>query len=319
MDYGAMVGKINSIHRKTGVSRPYILYDMWQCAKKYGAGYMDYNLYEMYDLTPEQRDTYITRGRTDDLVRKYNDPEYYYIFEDKRVFDDTFDKYLKRDWAGIDDMPASLELIEKHDILFAKPALGIGGGGVERIKTGEFKSAKDVYHHILSLGYDYIIEEPIVQNEAVSSIYPVSINTVRLVTILDSRGVGHVVNACFRIGNNGDHVDNFSHGGMVCPVDVATGIVTGPAEDKNQEVYETHPYTGTPITGFAFPNWNEAIKMTEEAAILIPQVAFVGWDIAFSVKGPVFVEGNHYPGHVLHQLPASTPSRIGDYSKYFVD
>ena len=29
---------------------------MRQCAVKYGAGYMDYDLFEMYNLTPEQRE-----------------------------------------------------------------------------------------------------------------------------------------------------------------------------------------------------------------------------------------------------------------------
>ena len=36
-------------------------------------GYMDYDLFEMYNLTPEQRDTYLTRGRNNDIVVKYND------------------------------------------------------------------------------------------------------------------------------------------------------------------------------------------------------------------------------------------------------
>ena len=49
---------------------------MKDCAVKYGAGYMDYDLFEMYNLTPEQRDTYLTRGRNNALVVKYNDKAY---------------------------------------------------------------------------------------------------------------------------------------------------------------------------------------------------------------------------------------------------
>lgn len=47
-----MFEKINSIHEKTGKSKIYLLYDMQRCARKYGAGYMDYDLFEMYNLTP---------------------------------------------------------------------------------------------------------------------------------------------------------------------------------------------------------------------------------------------------------------------------
>ena len=63
MDKKAMFDKIDSIHKKTGKSKLYLLWDMQRCARKYGAGYMDYDLFEMYNLTPAQRDTYITRGK----------------------------------------------------------------------------------------------------------------------------------------------------------------------------------------------------------------------------------------------------------------
>ena len=44
-------------HKKTGRSRLSLLWDMKDCAVNYGAGYMDYDLFEMYNLAPEQRDT----------------------------------------------------------------------------------------------------------------------------------------------------------------------------------------------------------------------------------------------------------------------
>ena len=47
MDYKAMLEKINSIHKKTGMGRVHIFLDMAKCARLYGAGYMDYDLYEM--------------------------------------------------------------------------------------------------------------------------------------------------------------------------------------------------------------------------------------------------------------------------------
>ena len=47
MDKKAMFEKIDSIHKKTGKSKLYLLYDMSRCARKYGAGYMDYDLFEM--------------------------------------------------------------------------------------------------------------------------------------------------------------------------------------------------------------------------------------------------------------------------------
>ena len=38
MDKKAMFDKIDSIHKKTGKSKIYLLYDMFKCARKYGGG-----------------------------------------------------------------------------------------------------------------------------------------------------------------------------------------------------------------------------------------------------------------------------------------
>ena len=41
--------------------------------------------------------------------------------------------------------------------------------------------------------------------------------------------------------------------------------------------------------------------MCKEAALVVPEVRFVGWDIGFTEKGPVMIEGNEYPGFGLVQ------------------
>lgn len=89
----------NQLHPQE--SRLAIFRDMKDCAVKYGAGYMDYDLFEMYNLTPEQRDTYLTRGRNNALVVKYNDKAYTGQFDDKVQFNTLFGKYLHRDWVPV--------------------------------------------------------------------------------------------------------------------------------------------------------------------------------------------------------------------------
>ena len=43
----------------------------------------------------------------------------------------------------------------------------------------------------------------------------------------------------------------------------------------------------------------------------LPQVRYIGWDVAFSVSGPVIVEGNEYPGYGFLQFHKLTGSRTG--------
>lgn len=315
MDYKAMINKVNTVHKKTKKSRLSIFLDMTECARKYGAGYMDYDLFEMYNLTDEQRETYITRGRNNSLIAKYNNKDYFHIFENKDEFNEKFNNYLKRDWIKVNGTPKAkvIEFMKKHNVFMAKPIDGGCGKGIEKIETKNYNSLNELYDYLTD-NHNFELEEVIEQHEEVSKIYPGSINTVRVVTILKDNKP-NVVCAYFRIGN-GKFVDNFNSGGMVAPIDEKTGIVQDKAIDKNKVLYEKHPATGSQIKGFQFPHWNEALEMCKEAAKVVPQMGYVGWDVGFSKNGPVFVEANEFPGHDIYQLPDHTPNKIGMMPKF---
>ncbi len=316
MDKKAMFEKIDSIHEKTGKSKLYLLFDMQRCARKYGAGYMDYDLFEMYNLTPAQRDTYITRGRNNEIVAKYNDKSYFHLFENKNEFNELFKDYIKREWINVKDTPKEdvVAFMQRHPVFMAKPVDGGCGHGIEKIDTSEYSSLDEVYNKLVEGNNNFELEEVIKQHPAVSAIYPDAINTVRVVTILKD-GVAHVICAYFRIGN-GKFVDNFNSGGMVAPVNEVTGEVIDRAIDKKKNLYETHPQTGAKIKGFKFPDWDKAIAMCKEAAKVVPQMGYIGWDVCFTPDGPIFVEGNEFPGHDIYQLPEHTPDKIGMMPKF---
>lgn len=310
MNYKAMFEMIEHLHKKTGRGRLWLLWDMQRCATGYGAGYMDYNMFDMYDLTPAQRDTFLTRGRNNDFVRKYNDPSLMHIFHNKDEFNALFDKYVARDWCTTDEEEKALAFLEKHAVFMTKSLSGDGGKGVKKLAVAEFGTPAQALAAITAEMGKCLLEEVIVQHPAVSAVYPDSVNTVRCVTIYKD-GEIHFVGTCFRIGNHGNVVDNFSSGGMVAPVDVKTGIVTDGGIDRPKNKFMVHPMTGTSIVGFQFPDWQAAMDMVTEAAKIVPGLRYVGWDIAFSDKGPVMVEGNEFPGHDLFQLPGHNPQKTG--------
>lgn len=316
MDYKAMLQKIQQLHKKTGRSRLWLLRDMQRCAVNYGAGYMDYDLFEMYDLTPAQRDTYLTRGRNNALIKQYNDLHYAHFFDNKGEFYANFSPFIRRNWIALDaESGEVLNFIRQRRVLIAKPVEGACGKGVEKINTADFPDPQAVYQHLLDLETPLLLEDVITQHPAVSAIYPDAINTVRTVTIC-KEGTVHIICTYFRIGNNGRHVDNFNSGGMVAPVDEATGIVKDRAIDKNKTLYAVHPQTGIPIQGFRFPHWEEAMEMVKKAALVIPQMGYLGWDVAFTPDGPCLVEGNNFPGHDIYQLPEHTPDKLGMMDKF---
>ena len=59
----------------------------------------------------------------------------------------------------------------------------------------------------------------------------------------------------------------------------------------------------------------EAIELVKECAKVIPEVAYVGWDVAISKDGPVLVEGNCFPG-VYQVKPSLSNKKEGLISKY---
>ena len=312
MNYKAMWDKLNAIHSKTGKGRLSILRDMQECAVKYGAGYMDYDLFEMYNLTPEQRDTYLTRGRNNQLVVQYNDKASFDLLGDKIQFNTRFAPFLHRDWVAMtgENKGDVLAFLQRHDTFMAKPSQGSCGWGIEKLRCADYPTLEALYDHLVQRAPNLELEQVLEQHPAVSAIYPGSINTVRMVTIRGKSGKVYLVTAMFRIGN-GKFVDNFNSGGMVAPMDPETGEVIDRALDKQKHLYANHPATGTPIQGFRFPDWDKARALVEQAAQVIPQLGYVGWDVCFTPDGPCLVEGNQFPGHDIYQLPVHTPDKIG--------
>ena len=315
MDKSAMFKKINSIHEKTNKNKCYIFFDMAKCARKYGAGYMDYDLFEMYNLTDAQRDTYLTRGRNNQIDKIFNKKEYINKLESKEQFNTNFNKFLKRDWLNSSSMTKEdfTSFVNKHHEFFVKPIDGGCGKGIEKLKIETPEAIDKTFSNLKEK--KVVVEDAIKQNKLISDIYPNAINTLRVVTILKDNEP-HILCTYFRIGNSNNFVDNFNSGGMVAPVDKDTGIVLAPAIDKSKKLYEKHPITGKNIQGFKFPFWNEMKQMIEEAAKIIPEVGYVGWDVAFSDEGPLLVEGNDFPGHDIYQLPEHTPNKIGVYPEF---
>ncbi len=311
MNYRSMLRTVGMIHGKTGRSRLWLLGDMIICGLRYGAGYTDYLLCAFYDLTPAQRSTYVTRGVNNRIVRLCNDPAWYHCVEDKRTFNRIYGEFVRRSWLDMQQCTydAFAEFMDGRDTIISKPAAATCGRGIEKLHKSDFESLKALYAHLHASGSG-LIEDVIIQHAGISKIYPDAVNTYRIVTIC-RRGAAGVVCAFIRIGKGGRFVDNINSGGMAAPVDVDTGIVAFAACDKDGTCYEVHPDTGAPINGCQLPFWRESIEMCLEAAGVVPQLGYMGWDVAVSDDGPQLIEGNHFPGHDILQMPHHVPDRVG--------
>lgn len=308
MNFKNMRETINKTVKKSGKNKLFIILDMIYSGIVYQAGYMDYYACEMYNASLKDRKTFMTRGKNDKYIRTLNDREYYHWFLNKDEFNKKFSKFLKRDHTVLTNEEDLKKFVKDKEYIICKPRAGSCGKGIEKIKVSDYK-IKDLFNH-LEDNKLLILEEVIIQDKKMNVLYPLSVNTVRMVGMYVN-GKPNVAIAYVRIGNKGNFVDNFNSGGMTAPVDLETGIIKFPAIDKKGNVYYKHPYTNTNIVGFKIPYWEEAIKLVKEASKIQDKVRMVGWDVAFSNKGPVLVEGNEYPGHDIYQLPQHRNDNIG--------
>lgn len=311
MNFNNFFNTLNDVHKKTGKNKVYIFFDMIICGFKYQAGYIDYNLFEMYNMNRYERSTVITRGINNEIIKKYNDPEYMKIFNDKIKFNERFNKYLKRDWLELtgNNKKEFAKFCEKHPKFVAKPTKESCGKGVEIIDSTD-KKIYDLYNELYN-NKQILVEEIAVQCKKLSDLHPDSINTLRVVTLK-----GTVVTALLRIGNNHNNVDNFNHEGLCVPIDIEDGIVKYQAIDKKGNLYEKHPITKKEIVGFKVPKWNEVKKICEQAALEIPQVGYIGWDVCVTKDDICFIEANEFPGHDLYGLPPHRTNNIGLLPKF---
>lgn len=306
MDYKQLFQTVGKCHKKSGKNRVWLFFDVVKTGIKYQAGYIDYMNAAMYNMTDEQKADVITRGVNNQYVVKYNDFDYVHYFQDKADFNRKFEKYLKRDWVMVnseEDKDAFAKFIEGKSDFIVKPVDGTHGDGVKKMAAvmESFDECKELM--------PYLAEERIIQVEAMSSLNPSSVNTIRAITFVDGDKVT-LIAAYLRMGRDGI-VDNFCNGGMLTPVDIETGIIPCPAVDGENNAYSTHPVTGKSIVGFQVPQFDEIRKMVLDAATFVPEVRYVGWDVAISEKGPCLIEGNEYPGHVFYNFPEHHPDGRG--------
>lgn len=290
---------------KKQTKKKFVLFDIIYCSIKYQAAFYDYLEFEFYSLNKEQRNTYLTNGKNNEIVRRFNDKSYWHIFDNKDEFNKKFEKYLKREYLNPNFSENEfIAFIKNKDKIIAKPVDGVGGHGITIYDTKE----KNLYSKVEG----FLLEEVIIQDEKLSRLYDKSVNTMRMFTFYDGKKA-HLLQSILKLGNNGV-IDNFSSGGMYGFLN-EKGVVITPFIDKNDSIYGIHPISKEQLLGFQVPKFNEAVKLVLEAAKEIKEVKYIGWDVAISKDGPVIIEGNCYPG-VFQIKPRFSKDKTGILPKY---
>ena len=310
------------LKKRSGKSRIWLLADMLKCAVKYNAGYMDYKIAQMYKLNDEQRKTVITRGISNEIVRRMNPKEYWHFFDDKAQFNELFREFIPRKWILTNEDTDTEELYalcRNSTQLIWKPLEGSSGQGIKKYTPDDWKDGPEAFLAKMNADGKGILEEMVIQHPKMASLCPTSVNTCRIATLLGDKQQG-IVYAFLRIGN-GKVMDNVDCGGMAARIDLESGRLLTVGADKQGNTFIKHPITNTSIIGFTIPYWEEAKAMCLKAAEKVPEMRFIAWDVAITENGPTFIEGNSFPSHAVPQFAAHYPDGIGILPEFrkFID
>ncbi len=225
---------------------------------------------------------------------KLNTPEAVERLKDKAGSLKLYADYVHRDWMEPAKTTAEefAAFARRHGSYIVKPRTSGRGEGVYISRYISDDICKNEYKVLVE--EDAIVEELIRQHDALNALYPDSVNTIRIASVLTDDGV-ILLNSCMRIGNGGV-IDNFCQGGMTAQIDYETGKIETPAVDKEKNVYDKHPITGVPFVGYQMPHWELMKETLKKMALLDPDAVFVGWDMAITPDGVDMVECNNHQG-----------------------
>lgn len=277
--------------------------DMIRCLFKYGSYYSEYFTFGYEGQDAEYRNSFITEGIRLSYYPRMNQRKNTDLLENKyRTYKKFKDMYkreviriLKNEKPTEENLAKLREFAERHENYVVKPVYAAFGNGVRVENLGMYDSVEEAHQEYSKSGA--VIEEVIVQGEALSKIHAGSVNTLRIPTAIIKNEEGEpeikLFHPSIRMGRGDSFVDNFSAGGVSALIDAETGVIYTDGADKKGHTYECHPDSGIRFKGFQIQQWDEAVSMVKEAAMMIPDNHYCGWDLAYSRDhGWCMVEAN---------------------------
>lgn len=298
------------------VKRLGLFLDFFYEYKFHGAYLQDYIQYEFYKKKAAERKNFIVFGKLLEIMRICNNPKHRYIFDEKPVFNKTFGNYVGRDWLDMEQ--ASLEnfqqFLEGKTQIFVKDPEGMFGKGVECINTEDIVNVEKEYLRLKK--NKALCEEVLVQCAETNAFNDSSANTMRVVTLICADGTVRVMAGVIRIGRKGKFADNFHHQGIAALIDVKTGIVKTTGVDRDFRRYVVHPDSGVPIVGFQIPEWEKIVETVKKAAMIVPDMRYIGWDVAVNKNHDIIlIEGNPGADPDVTQIPDQV-GKWPEFQKY---
>jgi hypothetical protein len=209
--------------------------------------------------------------------------------------------------------------------IVVKPLDGQGGRGVTifhgtassyTTKSGQVLT--DAALAARAQAESFIVQVGIEQHEELARIYPNSVNTIR-VTTENREGAVRIATTSMRFGNEGSEVDNISQQGINVRVEPESGRLDACGFNKRGQLFKAHPDSGVPFEQCLIPGWAQVREDILRFASKLPQLAYLGWDVALTRNETLVIEVNFGFGIDAQNIHRGMrrPLRIADPQLYW--
>ena len=199
------------------------------------------------------------------------------------------------------------KLVQKVGVLACKPQRGSQGEGFYKFSYHDGKyylnhkeaTVEEITRILNNEESQYLITEYIQMHSTLKKIYDGAVNTLRIIVFKKDGKTPVIGNAYMRFGSSKTGaVDNMGAGGMFVQVDIDTGrFHNGKIITENSILpCSHHPDTGELIEGI-LPNWDIVKQGVIDLSYAMPQLEYLGFDVAITEDGMKLPEINRAPGY----------------------
>lgn len=284
----------------------FYLIDYYLMMFRYGATIDDYFTDGFWNSRHSLRKQHVTLLKAHKIWAKLNSREAAKVFNKTR-FNYFFKEFRSIDWVDCKRKDITFEQfrewIDGKDYVMLKDPADTCGRGVIKLELKNF-STEELYRKYFPSRY--LFEDVFVQDGLLSEINPHSLNTIRVYTINVSGEGPEIPYAILRMGNGYDYRDNAHAGGLFAEIDVNSGVIISQATNYENHEYPFHPFSKVKIIGQKIPRWEDVKKTVIDAATLVPEIRYCGWDVAVSSNGITLIEGNENGDFMIYEVAAKT-------------
>jgi len=232
------------------------------------------------------------------------------------------------------DVPGILKLLIKKGDLAAKPMIGTAGQGFFKLSCREnllyVNDALVSEQELINLFSQwrlsetgYIITEYLHSHPDLSRIWSKTANSLRITVLRGSDNQAKIAYAFTRFGNSTSGViENSVAGGIFNFIDLKTGEYNQGKIWRNDQIIDcaVHPESGVPVCGVV-PYWEIIKSKLIEICDFLPQLCYLGFDVAVVEDGFKIIEINSQPSHEFFQwyLPAYKSEVIGPFFREMLE